>query len=107
MILTTSSLLLAAGRAAPAAVASPRPLRRPPRHTVLVLPPEAAAGSAEPWIGEAVADQLPRSLAQLGVAAVSRAERLRAQDALEIPRRAPQPRHVRARGRGAGGDARS
>jgi tetratricopeptide (TPR) repeat protein len=68
-------------------VPSPRPAAASPapRLTLLVLPPEPAPGTAEPWVGEAVADQLPRSLARLGVPAVSRAERLQAQAALEIP----------------------
>lgn len=53
--------------------------------TVLVLPPEPPAGRPEPWIAELMADQLPRSLAFLGVPAVERAERLQAHAALEIP----------------------
>jgi tetratricopeptide (TPR) repeat protein len=53
--------------------------------TVLVLPPDAPAGRPEAWIAELVADQLPRSLAFLGVPAVERAERLQAHAALEIP----------------------
>lgn len=53
--------------------------------SVLVLPPDAPAGRPEPWIVEMVADQLPRSLAFLGVPAVERAERLQAHAALEIP----------------------
>lgn len=53
--------------------------------TVLVLPPEAPAGSAEAWVAEMVADQLPQSLAFLGVPAVERAERLQAHAVLEIP----------------------
>ena len=55
------------------------------RHTLIVLPLEAAGGFSEPWVSEAVADQLPRSLAQLGVPAVGRAERRLAQAGLEIP----------------------
>jgi tetratricopeptide (TPR) repeat protein len=56
-----------------------------PRHALLVLPLEASGTASETWLGAAVADQLPRSLAQLGVPAVGRAERLQAQEALEIP----------------------
>jgi tetratricopeptide (TPR) repeat protein len=79
---------------APAAVPSPTPssatnpptvAASSPRHTLLVLPVEPAGAVTEAWIGDAVADQLPRSLTQLGVPAVSRAERLQAQSALEIP----------------------
>jgi len=87
MILTTLLLLLAAGPIPPAAP-SPSPPASPspsPRHTLLILPPEASGGTTEAWVSEAVADQLPRSLTQLGVPAVSRAERLQAQAALEIP----------------------
>ena len=85
MIATTLFLLLA-GPAAPAASPSPAAASASaPRHTLLVLPLEATGGAVEPWVGEAVADQLPRSLRQLGVPAVSRTERLQAQAALEIP----------------------
>jgi tetratricopeptide (TPR) repeat protein len=52
---------------------------------VLVLPPDAPPGRPEAWVAELVADQLPRSLALLGVPAVERAERLQAHTALEIP----------------------
>jgi tetratricopeptide (TPR) repeat protein len=69
-----SSLALAAILAA---AATPGP--------VLLLPPEPPASRAEPWVGEAVADALPRLLAVLGVPAVERADRLRALAALEIP----------------------
>jgi hypothetical protein len=84
MIPTALFLLLLAGPATvvPSPAASPAP---PPRYTVLVLPLESTGGATEPWVSEAVADQLPRSLRQLGVPAVSRAERLQAQAALEIP----------------------
>ena len=80
MLLTTFLLLFAS----PLSPASPSP-PAPPRGLLLVLPPEAAAGTAETWVGEAVADQLPRSLAEIGVPAISRAERLQAQASLEIP----------------------
>src|SRR5688572_20934933 len=53
--------------------------------TVLVLPPDAPPGRPEAWVAELVADQLPRSLAFLGVPAVERADRLQAHVALEIP----------------------
>ncbi len=53
--------------------------------TVVVLPPDPPDRSPEPWIAELVADELPRTLSRLGVPAVSRADRLRAQAALEIP----------------------
>jgi tetratricopeptide (TPR) repeat protein len=84
MISTTLCLLLAAPPT-PSPAAATRPAAAAARRTVLVLPPEVAAGSTEPWLSEAVADQLPRTLAQLGVPAVSRAERLQAQAGLEIP----------------------
>jgi tetratricopeptide (TPR) repeat protein len=53
--------------------------------TVLVLPPDPPPAGGEPWIAELVADQLPRTLSDLGVPVLSRADRLRAQTALEIP----------------------
>ena len=53
--------------------------------TVLVLPPDAPAGRPETWVAELVADQLPRSLAYLGVPAVDRADRLQAHAALAVP----------------------
>src|SRR5205814_2454992 len=56
----------AAASPAPAPAASPSPASR---HTLLVLPLEAAGTSSETWIGELVADQLPRALAYLGVPA--------------------------------------
>jgi TolB-like protein len=67
----------------PAAPASATPAGV--RHTVLVLPLETSGPAADAWVGEAVSDQLPRSLAVLGLPAVTRAERLQAQSALEIP----------------------
>jgi tetratricopeptide (TPR) repeat protein len=51
---------------------------------VVVLPPEAARGESG-WVAELVADMLPTALQQLGVPVVERAERLRAQEALDIP----------------------
>lgn len=53
---------------------------------LLVVPPQHE-GSAMPdvdWVGEVVSDLLPQSLAEAGVAAIDRADRLRAQEALEI-----------------------
>jgi Tfp pilus assembly protein PilF len=53
---------------------------------VLVLPPEPVGDmGAAAWIGEAVADVLPRDLERLGVPVVSRADRLAAHEALDIP----------------------
>ena len=53
---------------------------------VVVLPPTGPEGDAESaWVGEAVADALPRELATLGVPALDRADRLRAYEALAIP----------------------
>lgn len=53
---------------------------------VLVLPPEAPAeGAGEPWIAEAVSALLPEALGWLGVEAASRADRLGAHEALELP----------------------
>src|SRR5262245_34802119 len=54
--------------------------------TVLVMPPEDRGANAEnAWVAEAVADALPRALTRLGSAVVLRSDRLRAQEALEIP----------------------
>lgn len=52
---------------------------------VFPLEPAAPASPPETWIGELVADELPRALAALGVPATSRTERLEAHAALEIP----------------------
>jgi tetratricopeptide (TPR) repeat protein len=53
---------------------------------VMVVAPEPTAAAPESaWIAEAVADILPRQLAELGVAAVARTDRLRAQEMLELP----------------------
>ena len=52
----------------------------------MVTPPEPEAPGSEPnWIGEMVGELLPRSLSMLGVPAIDRDDRLRAQSALEIP----------------------
>jgi len=50
----------------------------------LVLPPTGPGGD-DAWVGEAVADALPRALNQLSVPVVERADRLRAHESLEIP----------------------
>ncbi len=50
----------------------------------MVLPPSGPGGRLS-WVAEAVADLLPRSLHELGVPVVDRAERLRAHESLEIP----------------------
>ena len=84
-----SSLPLQQRPAAPspwptAPAASPRPV--PLGDGVVVLPLEGEAAASEPnWVGELVSELLPRSLALLGVPAVDRDDRLRAQSALEIP----------------------
>jgi len=55
--------------------------------TVMVSPPEGPAGRAEvAWVAEAVADLLPDALGFLGIPVVTREDRLRAQESLEIPR---------------------
>lgn len=76
--------------ASPSAPAPPSP--SPPAavralgDAVLVTPPEREPPANEPnWVGELVSETLPRSLALLGVPAVERDDRLRAQSALEIP----------------------
>jgi tetratricopeptide (TPR) repeat protein len=71
----------------PAPSASPSPRLFPVRgEGVVITPPESESASTEPnWIGETVSELLPRSLALLGVPAVERDDRLRAQAALEIP----------------------
>jgi tetratricopeptide (TPR) repeat protein len=71
--------VLAALAFAATAAASPGP-------TVVFAPEPAASDPATDWIGEAVADRLAHDLAALGVDTVERADRLRAQEALEIPR---------------------
>jgi len=64
----------------------------PPR-PVLVLPPEALDAPQEyGWVSETVSDLLPRSLSAAGVLAVDRADRLRAQEALEVPALVPLTR---------------
>src|SRR6185369_5470968 len=69
----------------PAAAASPAPAAAP-GEGVVVTPPENETPSGEPnWIGEMVSELLPRSLGLLGVPAVERDDRLRAQAALELP----------------------
>jgi tetratricopeptide (TPR) repeat protein len=73
------SLLAAIALAAGAAGASPGP-------TVVFAPEPVAFETETAWIGEAVSDRLAHDLAVLGMDAVERADRLRAQEALEIPR---------------------
>lgn len=79
----------AAGGDAPQAVPSAPPPASSVDTTpdaVLVMPPESETASAEPnWVGELVSELLPRGLLALGVPAVERDDRLRAQAALEIP----------------------
>lgn len=54
--------------------------------TVMVLPPTGVPPDpGSTWVGEAVADFLPRDLARLGVAAIDRSDRLRAHETLAIP----------------------
>jgi tetratricopeptide (TPR) repeat protein len=54
--------------------------------TLAVFPPDGpSAGPAVSWVGEAVADSLPRALALLGTPVVDRADRLRVQAALGLP----------------------
>lgn len=57
---------------------------------VVVFTPEAPGELA--WLAEAAAERLPRALAALGMPALERADRLRAQEALEIPVAAPLSR---------------
>jgi tetratricopeptide (TPR) repeat protein len=53
---------------------------------VVIVPPEVDPPGTEPlWLGELISELLPRSLAMLGVPAVERDDRRRAQSALEIP----------------------
>ena len=53
----------------------------------MVAPPEPTGATPAPsaWIAQAVADGLPRALGLLGVPAVERSDRLRAQEALGLP----------------------
>jgi tetratricopeptide (TPR) repeat protein len=61
-------------------------LAAPAPGTFVVMPPIAEAGTSDSaWIGELVSDVLPQSLERAGVAAIARADRLRAEEALEIP----------------------
>jgi Flp pilus assembly protein TadD len=64
-----------------------------PARPVLVLPPEAPdAPKEDGWVSEAVSELLPRSLSAAGVLAVDRDDRLRAQEALEVPALVPLTR---------------
>jgi tetratricopeptide (TPR) repeat protein len=58
---------------------------------VVVVPPEGPLGDSA-WIAQAVADALPLSLARLGVPAVERTDRQRAQESLGIPAEATTTR---------------
>lgn len=55
------------------------------RGTLVVLPPDTPPEAEIQWVGEVVADLLPRALLEAGVPAVERADRLRAQEALAVP----------------------
>ena len=72
------TLLAALALAAVTAGASPGP-------TVVFAPEPSVPDPETDWIGEAVSDRLAHDLAVLGVDAVERADRVRAQEALEIP----------------------
>jgi Flp pilus assembly protein TadD len=64
-----------------------------PAGVVVVAPPEPAGSlSPQPWIAQTVADGLPRALGLLGVPAVERSDRLRAQEALGVPAASPTSR---------------
>jgi len=67
------------------APSAPSPVAAGPA-SVLVVPLEGEVASTEPnWVGELASELLPHGLQALGVAAVDRDDRLRAQAALEIP----------------------
>jgi tetratricopeptide (TPR) repeat protein len=87
---TAASILVCAlglQAASPSPSPAGPPAAAPAPALVMVVPPEQTGTSAETaWLGEAVSDLLPRALALAGVPAVERADRLRAQAALEIPR---------------------
>ena len=67
-----------------------------------MTPPETGFGSEPNWVGEMCSELLPRSLALVGVGAVERDDRLRAQAALEIPLVPLDARHLHPRSGGAG-----
>ncbi len=52
---------------------------------VVVAPPDLLAPAEDAWIAEAVADELPRALAELGVPVLERYDRLRVQERLGLP----------------------
>ena len=52
---------------------------------LVVAPPDLLAPASEAWIVEAVADELPRALAELGVPVLERYDRLRVQERLGLP----------------------
>jgi Tfp pilus assembly protein PilF len=61
-------------------------LAAPAPGSFVVMPPLADGGPPDSaWIGELVSDLMPQSLERAGVAAIARADRLRAEEALEIP----------------------
>ncbi len=76
-----AATILAFALALPAAAQAPR---GPESGPVLVMPPEGPADPARAFLAEAIAQRLPRALAALGADAITRADRLRAQAALEI-----------------------
>jgi Flp pilus assembly protein TadD len=51
----------------------------------VVVAPAEASPAEEAWVSEAVADELPRALGELGVAVIERHERLRVQERLGLP----------------------
>ena len=52
---------------------------------MVVAPPDLVAPASEAWIAEAVADELPRALLELGVPVLERYDRLRVQERLGLP----------------------
>ena len=52
---------------------------------MVVAPPDLLAPADEAWIAEAVADELPRALLELGVPVLERYDRLRVQERLGLP----------------------
>jgi tetratricopeptide (TPR) repeat protein len=61
-------------------------LAAPAAGPMVVMPPIADGGAADAgWMGELLSDVLPQSLQRAGVPAVARADRVRAEEALEIP----------------------
>ena len=52
---------------------------------MVVAPPDLLAPAEDAWIVEAVADELPRALLELGVPVLERYDRLRVQERLGLP----------------------